>query len=626
MKHRSLLCAALFGVTTYCQSIVSTGRTLVLNGIHYYVPSTAAGKVPGWRDSTSFEDLVPITVINHASSSFGANDLDQHTTNFSSVDDVFQTAFTQALYIQYSSPQETLTIADSLSNRTIYSSVVQSNDTAIPNGPYFVSPGGSLYGAYRLYPDTQGAFIETAIPNGEKSYSVLPANAPGQSLAVAVPSRLYFTKTAEKPLAGVRLGVKDIFDVQGLKTSNGNRAWYHLYPEANETGPAVQNLLDAGAVFVGKMKTSQFAVDPRGDGYQDPSSSSAGPAAGIGQSIIPDGFAPRLTGSTASYPWLDIALGSDTGGSIRSPSQKNGVFGNRPTHGLVSLDNVMPLSPTFDTAGILTRDPLLWQTAAKALYGSNISTTAHPHPTRLLLTDYPTNSSSPELTTLLTTFLTNLTTHLNATPTPFNLSTSWSASYPTNNTNFTSYISNAYDVLTSADQARLVRDPFFTDYAAAHANATPFVDPSALVRWNVTANITTTDLATAREKQLTFQSWFTSSILPDCNTLLLYLHNTPNPVYRDTYLAGVTPPAAFSTSRISPMAGVPDFVVPIGEVAYESRVTGKREVLPVSVDLVMGRGCDRVLFELVEGLVEAGLVVREVRSGRSVVNGGEILL
>ena len=112
---------------------------------------------------------------------------------------------------------------------------------------------------YRLYADVQGAFCETTTINADGSFSVLPANVPGQSLAVAVPSRLYYRQTAQKPLAGVRLGVKDIFDVKGLKTSNGNRAWYQLYPAANRTAIAVQNLVDAGAVVVGKMKTSQFA-------------------------------------------------------------------------------------------------------------------------------------------------------------------------------------------------------------------------------------------------------------------------------------------------------------------------------------------------------------------------------
>lgn len=154
-----------------------------------------------------------------------------------------------------------------------------------------------MYEAHRLYSDAQGAFTETVTLDDEDSFSVLPANSEGQALSVAVPSRLYFTPTTKRPLAGVRLGVKDIFDVRGLRTSNGNRAWYKLYPPANNSATAVQRLLDAGAVLVGKMKTSQFAngetatadwvdylapFNPRGDGYEDPSSSSAGPAVGIG--------------------------------------------------------------------------------------------------------------------------------------------------------------------------------------------------------------------------------------------------------------------------------------------------------------------------------------------------------
>lgn len=167
----------------------------------------------------------------------------------------------------------------------------------LPNGPYFTSASGKLYNAYRLYADIAGAFSESSITSPDGLHTVLPVNVPGQSLAVAVPSRLHFTKTDAKPLAGVRLGVKDIYDVAGLRTSNGNRAWYGLYPEANETATAVQKLVDAGAVIIGKMKTSQFAngetatadwvdyhapFNPRGDGYLDPSSSSAGPAAGAG--------------------------------------------------------------------------------------------------------------------------------------------------------------------------------------------------------------------------------------------------------------------------------------------------------------------------------------------------------
>lgn len=55
------------------------------------------------------------------------------------------------------------------------------------------------------------------------------------------------------------MGVKDIFDLKGLRTSGGNRAFYDLYPPRNTTGPALQRLIDAGAIVVGKMGTVQFA-------------------------------------------------------------------------------------------------------------------------------------------------------------------------------------------------------------------------------------------------------------------------------------------------------------------------------------------------------------------------------
>lgn len=81
----------------------------------------------------------------------------------------------------------------------------------LPVGPYFINAAGQVFEAWRLFSDVQGAFTESAIGNGDGSYSVLPAGTVGQRQAIAVPSRLYFTKTAEKPLAGVRVGIKDIY-------------------------------------------------------------------------------------------------------------------------------------------------------------------------------------------------------------------------------------------------------------------------------------------------------------------------------------------------------------------------------------------------------------------------------
>lgn len=80
--------------------------------------------------------------------------------------------------------------------------------------------------------------------------------------------------------------------------------------------------------------------DIRGDGYREPSGSSTGAGA-----------------STAAHDWLDVAIGSDTGGSIRGPAGVNGLYGIRPSVGAISLDEVMPLSDVLDTGGYVS---LLW--------------------------------------------------------------------------------------------------------------------------------------------------------------------------------------------------------------------------------------------------------------------------
>lgn len=238
--------------------------------------------------------------------------------------------------------------------------------------------------AFRLYNDENQSFVYGTISDGSGGFQVLSAKIPGAATeSVGVPSRLYFTPTAEKPLAGMRLAVKDIYDIKGLRTGCGNRAFWQLYPPKNASAPAIQRLLDGGMVLVGKTKTSQFAngetatgdwvdihapYNPRGDGYQDGSSSSTGSGTAV-----------------AAYPWLDFAVGSDTGGSMRGPAGVNGVFGNRPSHGAVALDNVMPLSPELDTAGIFSRDAKLWATAGHWWYQNFTSVSVAPAP-RIALT------------------------------------------------------------------------------------------------------------------------------------------------------------------------------------------------------------------------------------------------
>jgi len=424
--------------------------------------------------------------------------------------------------------------------------------TDIPEGPYFMSARtGNVYQAYRLYRDEASAFTQGLKPNTDGSFSVLSASLPGDdTLSIGVPSRLYFTKTTAKPLAGVRLGVKDIYDVKGVKTGNGNRAYYDLYAEKTATAPAVQRLIDAGAVIVGKMKTSQFAngesptsdwvdyhcpFNARGDGYQDPSSSSSGAGAAVG-----------------SYEWFDIALGSDTGGSIRGPSAVNGCFGNRPTHNLVTLQGVMSLSPDLDTAGFLTRYPDLWYEAAVAMYGTNI-TKKYALPKKILTAGYPTTATN-EASRILIDFLGKLQTFLGAaTPQAIVPASIWAASPPAaaGGASLSAYMSDAYPTVITKQQYRLVAQPFYADYAAKNAGKRPFVNPVPLYRWGYGQTLPAEAEQQALNNATVFKKWWEETVIkPSPETcsesLLIYVGSAASPSYRNrysSYVLAILPPS-----------------------------------------------------------------------------------
>lgn len=264
----ALLCVSKVDAFTF----KSTGQTVELDGVSYYLPPDPASTLPAHnpllKAATASGGLLPVTVITTSSAGYDSSDLAATIANYTATDDVFSAGFLEALYIQYTDVkpygyQKRAFVPKFVGNATngteVVASTFVSNTTALPVGPYFVSSTGAVYEAWRLYSDFAGAFTETLIAASDGTHNVLPANVPGQNLAVAVPSRLYFTPTTEKPLAGVRLGVKDIYDVAGVHTSDGNRAWYHFYPAAVVNALPIQRLVDAGVIIVGKMKTSQFA-------------------------------------------------------------------------------------------------------------------------------------------------------------------------------------------------------------------------------------------------------------------------------------------------------------------------------------------------------------------------------
>lgn len=170
---------------------------------------------------------------------------------------------------------------------------------------------------------------------------------------------------ATGPLAGLTLAVKDIYDVAGYRTGSGCPMRLAQSAVATVTAPAIQRLLDAGAQFVGKTHTDELAWSMYGMNahFGTPINPAAPDRIPGGSS---SGSAVAVAGGLA-----DIAIGSDTGGSVRAPASFCGIWGLRPTHGSVSLDHAQPLAPSYDTGGFFARDGSVLGRVAAALIGAD---------------------------------------------------------------------------------------------------------------------------------------------------------------------------------------------------------------------------------------------------------------
>lgn len=232
----SRLVALLTLATSTAGQITSTGATVKLGELSYFINPHQAGNIPrsslnAIRDVPSAFGFTPVTVVATATNPSGLN---AFLTNWTNIDDVFQAGFAQVVFL---AGQKSSSTQNLLGTNAVVAPLDASD---LPSGPYFVDSAGSAYRAYRLYDDFVGAFAESLLQKPDGSFETLSAKiSSSATMSIGVPSRLYFTRTKEKPLAGVRIGVKDLFDLNGVKKSNGNRAWYHFYPEAEKTAPAI---------------------------------------------------------------------------------------------------------------------------------------------------------------------------------------------------------------------------------------------------------------------------------------------------------------------------------------------------------------------------------------------------
>ncbi len=152
------------------------------------------------------------------------------------------------------------------------------------------------------------------------------------------------------PLDGLAFAAKDLFDVRGFITGCGNPDWAATHAVAERSAAAVELLLSAGASLVGKTITDEISLGLLGINrfYGTPVNPRAPDRVPGGSS---SGSASAVAGGAC-----DIALGTDSGGSVRVPASFCGLFGLRPTLGRIDARGMMVQSPTFDTVGYFARD------------------------------------------------------------------------------------------------------------------------------------------------------------------------------------------------------------------------------------------------------------------------------
>ena len=157
--------------------------------------------------------------------------------------------------------------------------------------------------------------------------------------------------SAPGPLNGLTFGIKDIFDIANVPTGFGSPAWLNSHPIPSKSAPFISILVDAGASLVGKTHTDELTYSILGINahYGTPLNIAA-------PDRVPGGSSSGSAAAVAAK-LVDFAIGSDTGGSVRTPASFCGIYGFRPTHGRISLENARPLAQHFDTLGWFARDP-----------------------------------------------------------------------------------------------------------------------------------------------------------------------------------------------------------------------------------------------------------------------------
>jgi amidase len=201
-----------------------------------------------------------------------------------------------------------------------------------------------LAGALEGYEDLEGlAEPDRSRVDGDRDPGYRPDDA--EDPLNAFVTRCVVRGADAGPLDGVRVGLKDNIPVAGVRMTNGSRLFPRFVPARD--AEVVRRLLDAGATIVGKTTMDELAHTGTGE------TPANGP---VRNPHDPDHLAGGSSGGSAAAVvegTVDVAVGTDTGGSVRIPASWCGCVGLKPSSGLVPFDGITGLAPSLDHAGPL---------------------------------------------------------------------------------------------------------------------------------------------------------------------------------------------------------------------------------------------------------------------------------
>jgi len=208
----------------------------------------------------------------------------------------------------------------------------------------------------------EAALAQIADPTGEGARTFVRIYGDSARAAADAQDRLRKAGYIASPLAGLPVSLKDLFDVSGERTLAGSKALGDS-PPAQHDAPVVSRLRAAGAVLIGRTNMTEFAFS--GVGINPHYGTPGNP---YDRRLIPGGSSSGAAVSVADGGVV-VAIGTDTGGSVRIPAALCGIVGFKPTQKRILRDGVTPLSTTLDSIGPLANSVACCAVADAVLAG-----------------------------------------------------------------------------------------------------------------------------------------------------------------------------------------------------------------------------------------------------------------